>query len=75
MIGPFNLLDELPNVVVGETRAQTQGPRLDFEGWSRSALRSNVQSKTQELIDDLLERPAGAERFCAQLGRNVVVQG
>ena len=75
MIGPFNLLDELPNVVVGETRAQTQGPRFDFEGWGRSALRSNVHPKAQEIIDDLLERPAGAARFCPQLGRNVIVQG
>ena len=60
MIGPFNLLDELPNVVVGETRAQTQGPRLDFEGRSRSGLRSDVHSKAQEIIDDLFERSAGA---------------
>ena len=74
MIGPFDLLDEFPDVVVVEAGV-SPGPRFDFEGWGRSALRSNVHSKAQEIIDDLLERPAGAARLCPQLGRNVIVQG
>ena len=58
-MGPFNLFDEFPDVVVVEAGISPR-PRLDFEGRSRSALRSNVQSKAQEIIDDLLERSAGA---------------
>ena len=54
MIGPFDLLDEFPDVVIVETLASERS-RFDFEGRSRSDLRSNVQSKAQEIIDDLLE--------------------
>ena len=74
MVGTFNLLDEFPNLVVVEARA-AQGPRLDFVGRKGSGLRSNVQTRAQNAVHDLLEGFAGPARFRPELGRHIVVEG
>ena len=74
MIGTFSLFKEIPDLVVVEART-TPGPRLDAVWRQSNGFHSNVQSRAQDAIYDLLERLAGFARFGAQLGRHIVVEG
>ena len=73
MVRTFNLLDEFPNFVVVEALV-TPRPGLDLEGRSRSGQRSNVQTRAQNAVHDLLEGFAGPARFRPELGCHIVVE-
>ena len=72
----FNLLDELGDIVQGKPRPEVaEIAGRDLEGSRLGGDASARQSAAQRLVDDLLERPAGAARFRLELGRHVVVEG
>ena len=72
---PFNLLDEFPNVVEAEPRAQAQGSCFDLERWNGSGFGAGAQAAAETVVHDLLDGLAGLSCFGPQLGRHIVVEG
>ena len=75
MEGPFNLLDEFPDTVVVEPRAEAQGSCLHFEPWNGGGFGAGVQADAETVVHDLLYGLAGLPRLGPQPGCDIVVEG
>lgn len=72
MIGPFQELDQLFDIIEALSRRRLQVPGFNFEGLPGRLL--HRQPEAQEMINDLLERISRPPQlFLQQLG-NIVVQ-
>jgi hypothetical protein len=71
---PFNLLDQFPNIVVAETRPQSQGPGFYFERRSRCSLAASAQTDPQIIIDYLLKGLSQPASLLTKLVANVIVE-
>jgi hypothetical protein len=68
-------LQQVPGIIIAETRPQSQVIRLHPKRREWLVLVSETEAKAQSLIDDLLEGPAGTPDLRSQLDRDVVIEG
>jgi hypothetical protein len=71
----LRLLDELRNIIEGETRFEiTEIARRHLKGPPLAGGAPAIQPPAQCIVDDLAEGPAGALRLRLELGRHVVIE-
>ncbi len=75
MLLPLQLLEHLGDVVEGETGAKAKGSGQNSKRPVRLLVLPDGETKTQRLVDDLLEALPRGARALTQLGRHVVVHG
>lgn len=71
---PFQRLQQLPDIVIGEPARQPHLPGRDHKGLLRRLFRRH-QSPPKEVIDDLLERSPGFTALFIQETRHIIVEG
>jgi len=71
---PFDLLKQLPRVVIVQARAQAQGSHPDYERPAGPQLRSRSQAQAQKMVHNLLERLARAPGFRSELCGHIVIE-
>jgi hypothetical protein len=71
MVRPFDLLDEIADVVVLQSGSQSEVPRFNSKFASGSGFSFGHQSPPESLVDDLLEWQSTFLNFRLELSRNV----
>jgi hypothetical protein len=71
----FELLQELPDIVVAEARPQAEITRLDTERPFGGGLGGRAQGTSKVLIYQLLEWTPGTPGFTSELGDNILIEG
>ena len=74
MHGTFDDVEQFTDVVVAQTRLQTEIPGPHLEPLRRLGLTACVQSNAQDIVDGLLKRLARFAHLRLQLGAHVFVK-
>ena len=73
MCGTFQILQQLPYIVVVQSRSQPEFARSDNERLLRRPL-GRHQAEAKKVVDDLLERGAGAAALLRKQPGHIVVE-
>ena len=71
----FDLLQELADIVIAETRPQAEITSLDTKRFFRSGFDRCVQGTPKVFVHDLLEGPPGTPGLAAELGGYILIEG
>ena len=71
---PFELLEQIPDIVVTEPGLQSKGPGLDLEWFCGLEIPLCTQPESEKLVNRHLERFSGAPHLGLELGRDIIVQ-
>jgi len=71
---PFQVFQELTDIVVVQPRPQTQIPSLNGKRRRGSRGAAYIQRQAKEAIDDFLEGTPGFANFRAKFSRNIRIQ-
>ena len=76
MKGPFDLLEEFPDVVQAESRAEApEIASLHREGLTHRRGGRARQTAAQRVVDHVTEGPARSARERRELGRHILIEG
>ena len=74
MVGLFNLVQQVADVVIVQARANAELTCPDLEGLRSEILPPGVEADPEDFINNLLQRLPRAAHFRVELGFDIIVQ-